>query len=130
MQGGSALQTKVTETAGAAASKPAQELGGPVGGTMGTLAPVLAAIGTLLLLPGIVIAGPIAVALTAAGAVGVTGGLIGALTHWGIPKDRVEDYEGEIRSGAILMGVKTRSEDAARHLKGMWQSCGGQRIGS
>ena len=59
----------------------------PVGGTMGTIAPVLAALGTLLLIPGLglVAAGPVAIALTAAGAVGVAGGLIGALTQWGVP---------------------------------------------
>ncbi len=35
---------------------------------------------------GIVVAGPIVAALAAAGSVGLAGGLISALTHWGIPK--------------------------------------------
>jgi len=96
------------------------ELGGPVGGTVGTIAPVLAAVGTLLLIPGIVIAGPIAVALTAAGAVGVAGGLVGALTDWGIPKDRLQRYERDIRAGGILIGVKARSADDARKLRAAW----------
>jgi hypothetical protein len=96
------------------------QLGGPVGGTVGTLAPVLAAVGALLLIPGIVFAGPIAIALTAAGAVGVAGGLVGALADWGIPKDRVESYERDIRAGGMLIGVKTRSAEDARELRASW----------
>jgi hypothetical protein len=106
----------------------ADDLGGPVGGTMGTLAPVLAALGTLLLVPGIVIAGPAAIALTAAGAVGVAGGLVGALTNWGIPKGRVEKYQADIRDGGILIGIKPRNEDDARRLKERWEKGGGVLI--
>ena len=66
------------------------DLGGPTGGTLGTIAPIIAAVGAAVLVPGLVFAGPIAIALTAAGAVGVAGGLIGALKDWGIPQDRVQ----------------------------------------
>jgi hypothetical protein len=124
------LREKARETVEEGPSKPAHELGGPVGGTMGTVAPVLAAVGTLLLVPGVVIAGPIAVALTAAGAVGVTGGVIGALTNWGIPKDRVERYEAEIRAGGVLIGVKPRNDEDARTLKASWRSSGAQLLQS
>jgi hypothetical protein len=96
------------------------QLGGPVGGTLGTLAPVLASVGALLLIPGIVFAGPVAIALTAAGAVGVAGGLVGALADWGIPKDRLEHYERDIRDGGMLIGVKTRSAEDARDLRAAW----------
>lgn len=110
----------------------ADELGGPTGGTMGTLAPVLAAIGTVLLIPGlgIVAAGPVALALTAAGAVGVAGGLIGALTNWGIPKPRVEQYEAGIREGGVLIGVKPRSDEDRERLMQQWQASGGELIHS
>lgn len=103
----------------------AQELGGPAGGTAATIAPALAAAGTAALLPGLILAGPIAVAITAAAAVGVAGGLIGALTNWGVPKARVEEYESHIRHGGILIGVKPRSEEDARALKQEWQAAGG-----
>lgn len=118
------LESKAAQTA----EEPAkgEELGGPMGGTVGTMAPVLAAIGTLLLVPGIIIAGPIAIALTAAGAVGLAGGLIGALTDWGIPKDRVRKYEEDVRSGGILMGVKPRSEQDAEQLRREWRASGGE----
>lgn len=124
------LREKAKDTVKEGPSKPAHELGGPVGGTMGTVAPALAAVGTLLLVPGIVIAGPVAIALTAAGAVGVTGGIIGALTNWGIPKDRAEDYESDIRAGGVLMGVKTRSDEDVQALESSWREAGAQLLES
>ena len=120
-----ALKEKTSEEA---QEPQGSELGGPVGGTLGTIAPVVAAVGTLLLIPGIVIAGPVAVALTAAGAVGVAGGLIGALANWGIPKDRVQQYEGDIRNGAILIGVKERSPGDVDRLATAWASAGGEIV--
>ena len=105
-----------------------QELGGPAGGTAATLAPALAAAGAAALLPGLILAGPIAVALVAAGAVAVAGGVAGALTNWGVPKTRVAEYESHIRQGGILIGVKPRSEEDARALRQEWQSAGGTLV--
>ena len=129
--GASALARKATDAA-PESSPGAEDLGGPVGGTVGTIAPVLAAVGTLLLIPGLglVAAGPVAIALTAAGAVGVAGGLIGALTQWGVPKSRVEEYEAAVREGGILLGVKARSQDDAEKLKWAWQESGGEWVQS
>ena len=56
------------------------DLGGPAGGTLGTLFTALTAVGTFLLVPGLGVAGPVAQALAAAGAAAVTGGLIGPST--------------------------------------------------
>ena len=112
--------------------KAADGLGGPVGGTIGTIAPALAGVGTLLLVPllGVFAAGPIAVALTAAGAVGLAGALIGALTKWGIPQGRIEEYEQGIRAGGILIGVKPRSDEDASELVQQWQASGGKLVHS
>jgi hypothetical protein len=112
--------------------KAADNLGGPAGGTIGTIAPALAGVGTLLLVPvlGAFAAGPIAVALTAAGAVGLAGALIGALTKWGIPQRRIEEYEQGIRAGGILIGVKPRSDTDASDLVQRWQSSGGKLVHS
>ena len=108
--------------------KPEQgpDLGGPTGGTLGTIAPVIAAVGTAVLIPGLVFAGPIAIALTAAGAVGIAGGLIGALKNWGIPQERVREYESGVRGGAILIGVKARSAEEAQRLEQQWRAEGGR----
>ena len=110
----------------------ATQLGGPLGGTLGTIGAALAALGAGLVLPGfgIVIAGPIAAALTAAGSVGLAGGLISALTHWGMPKERTEHYEKAIREGAILMGVTPRSEDDAVYFAQQWQASGAEHVHS
>jgi hypothetical protein len=112
--------------------KSADDLGGPAGGMIGTVAPALAGVGTLLLVPvlGVFAAGPIAVALTAAGAVGLAGALIGALAKWGIPAPRIEEYEQGIRAGGILMGVKPRSEQDAINLVREWQASGGRLVHS
>jgi hypothetical protein len=119
-------------TKGAEDGKSADKLGGPAGGTIGTIAPALAGVGTLLLVPvlGVFAAGPIAVALTAAGAVGLAGALIGALTKWGIPERRIEEYEQGIRAGGILMGVKPRSDEDASNLVREWQASGGELVHS
>src|SRR6202163_1370412 len=107
-------------------------LGGPAGGTIGMIAPALAGVGTLLLVPvlGVFAAGPIAAALTAAGAVGLAGALIGAFTKWGIPERRIEEYEQGIRAGGILMGVKPRSDLDASNLVRAWQATGGELVHS
>jgi hypothetical protein len=102
------------------------DLGGPTGGALGTIAPVIAAVGAAVLVPGLVFAGPIAIALTAAGAVGLAGGLIGALKDWGIPQARVRDYEAAVRDGAILVGVKARSAEDAQQLEQQWRAEGGR----
>lgn len=106
----------------------ASKLGGPAGGTAATIAPALAAIGSAAILPGLIFAGPIAVALAAGAAVGVTGGLIGVLTNWGIPKSRVEKYESQIRAGGILIGVKAKSDADTAYLQNEWQAAGGELV--
>ena len=107
------------------------DLGGPTGGTIGTLIPVLVA-GAFLALPGLglVVAGPIAAALAGAGAAGLAVGLIGALSDWGIPEERAQQYEAGIHDGGILMGVKPRSDQDARHFVQQWKAIGGQHVHS
>ena len=122
------LSGNVTEPTGS--TKLADELGGPTGGAIGTIAPVLAAVGTLVLIPGIAFAGPIAIALGAAGAVGLAGGLIGALTNWGITEDRIHQYETGIRGGGILLGVEPRCDSDARELQRRWKACGAELVHS
>jgi hypothetical protein len=111
-------------------SKSADKLGGPAGGTMGTIAPALAAVGAALLIPGLglAVAGPVAVALTAAGTLGVATGLIGALTNWGLPKERAEQYQTAVRDGAIVLGIASRSQQDADALLRQWQALGGEAI--
>ena len=123
--------TDLEEKAAADTSNSASNsLGGPVGGTVATLAPVVAAVGVLLI-PGFgIVAGPVAIALAAASATGVAVGLMGILTNWGIPDSRVEQYEVGIRAGGILLGVKAHSDADALQIQQRWQESGGEHVHS
>lgn len=105
-------------------------LGGPAGGTVATLAPVVAAVGVVALLPGLglILAGPVAAAVAAAGAVAVAGGLLGAMVNWGIPRAQVDEYTAAIRRGGILLGLKPRDGDDAAALAQAWRDCGASQV--
>ena len=116
------------QTAATADETTSRKLGGALGGTMSTLAPVLAAVGVMMI-PGLgIVAGPLAMALAAAGAVGVAGGIVGMLTDWGIPQARIKQYEDGILGGGILLGVKPRSEPDAGTIRQRWREGGGEFV--
>lgn len=122
--------TDLEEAAADTSNSASNSLGGPVGGTVGTLAPVVAAVGVLLI-PGFgIVAGPVAIALAAAAATGVAVGLMGILTNWGIPDSRVEQYEVGIRAGGILLGVQAHSDADALQIQQRWQESGGEHVHS
>lgn len=73
------------------------------GGTLGGIAGLMAGVGALAI-PGLgplVAAGPLAATLSGA----ATGGLAGGLLDMGIPEDRGNAYENEVRQGRILCAV-------------------------
>jgi len=124
--------TELEEKAAAAdtSDTASDKLGGPVGGTMGTIAPVVAAVGVMLI-PGLgLVAGPVAISLAASAATGVAIGLMGMLMNWGIPDTRADQYEAGIRAGGILLGVKARSDADASQIQQRWQECGGVHVHS
>jgi hypothetical protein len=105
------------------------ELGGPKGGRVGILMTIFAAVGAAVAIPTVgFVAGPLAVALTAAGAAGVAAGLISALSDWGVPADRIRQYESAIKKGAVLVAVETRNSADARELERYWNELGGREI--
>jgi hypothetical protein len=124
----SALAEKVAQ--GSPDQSGAGVLGGPVGGTVGTIAPVVAAVAAATLIPGLglVLAGPAAAAVTAAGAVAVAGGLLSLLSDWGIPKDVIERYDAGIRDGGIVIGVNSSSTSDAKDLAQRWRACGAAHV--
>lgn len=106
------------------------ELGGPTGGRIGILISVVAAVGAALALPalGVVMAGPVAVALAGAGAAGLAAGLVGVFGDWGLPEERVREYEAGIKNGGILMGVEARSANDAREIEREWTAFGARHL--
>ena len=79
--------------------------GAVVGGGTG----LLAALG-IIAIPGIgplVAAGVLATTLVGAGAGGVVGGLIGALTDYGVSEEDAQVYAEGVRRGSSLVTVKT-----------------------
>ncbi len=105
------------------------ELGGPKGGRVGILVTVLAAVGAAVAVPAIgFVVGPLAVALTAAGAAGIAGGLFAAFGEWGVPEERLRGYEADVREGAILMTVEAKSPADAAAIAEDWKKSGGRDI--
>src|SRR5450755_3455084 len=115
------LGTKAAEGAG---------IGGAIGGSLGAIAAAIAAVGTTIALPGLglVIAGPLAAAIAGAGAGAATGGIVGALIGWGIPEERVKEYDQGIRDGGILMAVRPRSDEDASYFENSWKTNRGEQV--
>jgi hypothetical protein len=105
-------------------------IGGAIGGAVGATLAAIVAVGTSVAIPGIgiLIAGPIAAALAGLGAGAATGGIIGALVGAGIPEHRAKVYDAGLRSGGILIGVESRSDDDADKLEKLLEDLGGEHI--
>lgn len=97
---------------------------------IGAISAAVTAIGTSLVIPGVglIAAGPAAAALTGSGP--GAGGLMGALIGRGVPEERVEHYEQEIKEGGILIGVQTQSDRDAQYFKQQWKSNRGEHVSS
>jgi hypothetical protein len=126
------LSSSDSEAATELASRKAEggELGGPTGGHAGIFVTIFAAVGAAVALPalGLVVAGPVAVALAGAGAAGLAAGLLGALGDWGVPEERVSRYEKAIQDGGILIMLETRSEEDAGQIEQDWRALGGRDV--
>ena len=105
-------------------------VGSAVGGTLGAIIAGIAAIGTIVTLPGLglIVAGPLAAALAGAGAGGLTGGLVGALVGSGIPEEHAVRYEEGIKDGGIVMGVNPRNDEDAAYFENEWRNNRGEQI--
>jgi len=105
-------------------------IGGAIGGSLGAIAAAIAAVGTSIALPGLglVIAGPLAAAIAGAGAGAATGGIVGALIGWGIPEERIKQYDAGIRDGGILMAVRPKNDEDASFFENSWKSNRGEHV--
>ena len=100
--------------------------GGVIGGTIGLLAGVGA-----IAIPGVgplIAAGPIMAALAGFGAGAASGGIIGALAGMGLPEYEAKRYEGQVRTGGILLSVHCDSSSLVTRAKDILRQAGAQDI--
>jgi hypothetical protein len=67
------------------------------------------------------VAGPLAAGLAGAGAGSIAGGLIGTLIGWGIPEERVKEYDEGIKRGGIMMAVRPRNAQDSQDIANEWK---------
>lgn len=99
-------------------------LGGALGWLMGVGALAVPGVGPFIA------AGPIVAALAGAGVGGTVGGIAGALIGMGIPEYEAKRYEGQVKSGGILLSVHSDNSDWTRRAKQVLRRTGAQDIGS
>jgi hypothetical protein len=100
--------------------------GAVLGGVLGWLAGIGA-----LAIPGIgpfIAAGPILAALAGAGAVGMAGGIVGALVGFGIPEYEAKRYEGRVKHGGILLSVHCDDNHWVKRAEEVLKSTGAENI--
>jgi hypothetical protein len=104
--------------------------GGAIGTAVGAGLAALAAVGTSLILPGLglVIAGPLAVALAGGGAGAVAGGLIGGLVGLGIPESNAKAYEEALKNGGVAIGVVPNDRQEANLIREEFERLNGENI--
>jgi hypothetical protein len=75
-------------------------------------------------------AGPIVAALAGAGAVGVAGGVVGALVGLGIPEYEALRYEGRVKHGGILLSVHCDDSHWVKRAEDVLKATGAEDISS
>jgi hypothetical protein len=102
------------------------ETGAVFGGGLGATLGVLAAIGAMVIIPGLglAVAGPLAASLAGAG--GLIGGSLGALYGSGVPEEKAQEIERRIKEGSILISVAPRNQESAAQIESGLQEHGGE----
>lgn len=104
------------------------EAGAVVGGGLGAMLGIVAAVGAAMIIPGmgLAVAGPLAASLAAAG--GLVGGALGALYGSSIPEEQAHELEHKIREGSILISVYPHDPEDADLIESEWRERGGEMI--
>lgn len=112
--------------------------GALTGAAIGGVAGLLAGAGVFPALAGILIGGPIAVALGLTGVAASTlsgaatgalaGGLVGALVSLGVPEDTARFYEQAVQSGGVVLGITVRDLETADRVREIMEVHGANEI--
>jgi hypothetical protein len=104
------------------------EAGAAFGGGLGAALGILAAIGAMVIIPGLglAVAGPLAASLAGAG--GVVGGALGALYGSGVPEERAQELERKIREGSILISVVPHNPEESKRIESEMRTHSGEII--
>jgi len=104
------------------------ETGAAIGGGLGATLGAIAAVGAVVIIPGLglAVAGPLAASLAGVG--GMVGGALGALYGASIPEEKIQELERRIREGGILMGVVPHNDKEAALIEDEWRKRGGEII--
>jgi hypothetical protein len=78
----------------------------------------------------LIAAGPVVAALAGAGAVGVAGGIIGALAGFGIPEYEARRYAGRVKHGCILLSVHSDDSHWTKRAEEVLKRTGAEDISS
>jgi len=105
-------------------------VGSAIGGTAGAVVGAFAALGTMVLIPGlgIAVAGPLLAAFAGAGAGGVTGGIIGALVGNGMSKEHAEIYEETIKKGGAIISFTPKTVEDRLEIITAWNNLGARQL--
>lgn len=122
---------KVSEVSGSKGGSAAEGAvsGAATGGVLGGLAGLLIGIGVLAIpgIGGLLVGGPIAVALGLTGAAATTisgattgalaGGLVGGLIGLGVPEETARVYDQKVREGAVLLAVPSSTTEGEEEIR-------------
>lgn len=96
-----------------------------LGATAGAGLGALALLGASVIVPGIVILGPLAASFVGAGTGATFGGLFGVLFGAGHPEEQIRDYEQSVINGKYMIRMSPNSSQDAEVIARQWRALGG-----
>lgn len=117
-------ETDLTNTDKELKSTKAAE-GFALGASAGAGLGALALLGASVIVPGIVILGPLAATFVGAGTGATFGGLFGVLFGSGHPEEQIRDYEQSVINGKYMIRISPKSPQDADFIERQWRALGG-----
>jgi hypothetical protein len=106
-------------------------IGAAGGGAVGALVAGLTAVGAIATGGaglGLVVAGPVVAAIVGGGAGATAGSIVGGMLGAAIPEHDIEYYEQALKSGSVLIGVKTENRESKKVVKQALEAAGAEKV--